>query len=143
MNRRVVILWTAVALLGGVVLACDRIARAETPALTSVIHAPAGDLQGLAADGVGKFLGVPYASPPVGDLRWQPPRDAARWSPVLQATKFANTCVQPQRGVFAAPSNTEDCLYLNVFTPKTESDPAARQPVMIWFHGGGLFSGES
>jgi para-nitrobenzyl esterase len=47
--------------------------------------------------------------------------------------------VQPQRSVFAAPSNTEDCVYLNVFTP----DPAARQPVMVWFYGGGLFSGES
>jgi para-nitrobenzyl esterase len=43
----------------------------------------------------------------------------------------------------AAPSNTEDCLYLNVFTPKTTPDAAARQPVMVWFHGGGLFSGES
>jgi para-nitrobenzyl esterase len=117
--------------------------HAETAAPTNVVRAPAGDLQGLAVDGVGEFLGIPYAAPPVGDLRWQPPRDVARWSQTLQATKFANTCVQPQRGVFAAPSNTEDCLYLNVFTPKTEANPAARQPVMVWFHGGGLFSGES
>jgi para-nitrobenzyl esterase len=118
-------------------------AHGQTIALTAVVHAPAGDLQGLAAEGVGQFLGIPFAAPPVGDLRWQPPRDAAPRSQTLQATKFANTCVQPQRGVFAAPSNTEDCLYLNVFTPKTEADLAARRPVMVWFHGGGLFSGES
>jgi para-nitrobenzyl esterase len=118
-------------------------ARAQAATPVGVTHTPAGDLQGLATDGVGKFLGIPYASPPVGDLRWQPPRDAERWSQTLQATKFANTCVQPQRGVFAAPSNTEDCLYLNVFTPKTAPEPAGRQPVMVWFHGGGLFSGES
>jgi para-nitrobenzyl esterase len=94
-------------------------AHAQAPALTSVVHAPAGDVQGLAKDGVGEFLGIPYAAPPVGELRWRPPEDAPRWQRRLQATKFGNTCVQPQRGVFAAPSNTEDCLYLNVFTPKT------------------------
>jgi para-nitrobenzyl esterase len=119
------------------------IAHAQAPALTSVVHAPAGDVQGLAKNGSGEFLGIPYAAPPVGELRWRPPEDAPRWQQALQATKFGNTCVQPQRGVFAAPSNTEDCLYLNVFTPKTAPDTAARQPVMVWFHGGGLFSGES
>jgi para-nitrobenzyl esterase len=123
--------------------AMGSVAHAQATALTSVVHSPAGDLQGHAADGVGEFLGIPFAAPPVGDLRWQPPHDAPLWPQTLQATKFANTCVQPQRGVFAAPSNTEDCLYLNVFTPKAEPDPAARQPVMVWFHGGGLFSGES
>jgi para-nitrobenzyl esterase len=123
--------------------AMGSVAHAQATALTSVVHSPAGDLQGRAADGAGEFLGIPYATPPVGELRWQPPHDAPRWPQTLQATKFANTCVQPQRGVFAAPSNTEDCLYLNVFTPKAEPDPAARQPVMVWFHGGGLFSGES
>jgi para-nitrobenzyl esterase len=118
-------------------------AQAQAPALTSVVHAPAGDVQGLAKNGGGEFLGIPYAAPSVGELRWRPPEDAPRWQQALQATKFGNTCVQPQRGVFAAPSNTEDCLYLNVFTPKTAPDTAARQPVMVWFHGGGLFSGES
>jgi para-nitrobenzyl esterase len=118
-------------------------AHAQAPALTSVVHAPAGDVQGLAKDGVGEFLGIPYAAPPVGELRWRPPEEAPRWQRPLQATKFGNTCMQPQRGVFAAPSNTEDCLYLNVFTPKTTPDAAARQPVMVWFHGGGLFSGEN
>jgi para-nitrobenzyl esterase len=123
--------------------AATSVAHTQTSAPTSVVRAPAGDVQGLAADGIGEFLGIPYAAPPVGDLRWQPPREPAPWSGTLQARKFANTCVQPPRGIFAAPSNTEDCLYLNVFTPKTAPEAAAGQPVMVWFHGGGLFSGES
>jgi para-nitrobenzyl esterase len=64
------------------------------------------NLRGLAADGIGQFLGIPYAAPPVGELRWQPPRDAPRWQQTLQATKFANTCVQPQRGVFSGSGET-------------------------------------
>ncbi len=132
-------------LLGAV--AIGAIAAAGTAigqtALTPVVHAPAGDLQGLSAAGVGEFLGIPYAKPPVGDLRWRPPQPVARWGETLQATKFANTCVQPQRGVFASPSKTEDCLYLNVFTPTAVPETGARLPVMVWFHGGGLFSGES
>jgi para-nitrobenzyl esterase len=123
--------------------AATSVAHTQTSAPTNIVRAPVGDVQGLAADGVGEFLGIPYAAPPVGELRWQPPREPAPWSGTLQARKFANTCVQPQRGIFAAPSNTEDCLYLNVFTPKTAPDAAARQPVMVWFHGGGLYSGES
>ncbi len=117
-------------------------AHAQTP-LTAVVHAPAGDLQGISVAGVGEFLGIPYAEPPVGELRWRPPQPVARWGETLQATKFANTCPQPQRGVFAAPSKTEDCLYLNVFSSNTGSETGAKLPVMVWFHGGGLFSGES
>src|SRR6267378_4705278 len=91
------------------------IAHAQAPVLTGVIHSTEGDVQGVVADGVAKFLGIPYAAPPVGELRWQPPRDAAHWTQTLQATRFGSTCAQPQRGVFAAPSDAEDCLYLNVF----------------------------
>jgi para-nitrobenzyl esterase len=108
-----------------------------------VVHSSGGDVQGVVVAGVGQFLGIPYAAPPVGELRWRPPQQPASWSAPLQATKFGGTCAQPQRGVFAAPSDTEDCLYLNVFTPESAPDPAGKRPVMVWFHGGGLFSGES
>jgi para-nitrobenzyl esterase len=129
-----------VAAIGWIAAAGAAIGQA---ALTGIVNAPAGDVQGLSVAGVGQFLGIPYAEPPVGELRWRPPQPAARWAQTLQATKFANTCPQPQRGVFAAPSKTEDCLYLNVFTPATGTNTEARLPVMVWFHGGGLFSGES
>jgi para-nitrobenzyl esterase len=100
-------------------------------------------VQGVAVKGVGQFLGIPYAAPPVGELRWKPPQEPAHWTAPFQAVKFGNTCPQQQRGVFAAPSSTEDCLYINVFTPETKPGPAKKRPVMVWFYGGGLFSGES
>ena len=119
------------------------VSRAQTPQQTRVVHIADGDVQGLTADAVDKFLGIPYAAPPLGDLRWKPPRTPAQWTGTLQATKFGNTCVQPQRGVFSAPSKSEDCLYINVFAPHAAGTANLKQPVMVWFHGGGLFSGES
>ena len=114
------------------------------PALAAgpLVNTEAGAVSGRASTGVVAYLGIPYAVPPVGDLRWRPPAAPASWSGTRHVTAFANSCAQPSRGIFAAPSNSEDCLYLNVFTPHG-SDAAAKLPVMVWFYGGGLFSGES
>src|ERR1700722_12181991 len=111
-----------------------------------IVRTAEGTVQGFISNGVGAFLGIPYASPPVGDLRWQPPKPHAAWTTTLNATKFGNTCPQiTELGVFAGPvSLTEDCLYLNVFT--THANPTAgakKLPVLVWIHGGGLFDGES
>ena len=102
-----------------------------------------GPVQGFVHNGMSTFLGIPYAAPPTGAQRWQPPQPATAWTGTLSATKFANTCPQiTELGVFAGPvSLTEDCLYLNVFTPSTAS--AKKLPVLLWIHGGGLFDGES
>jgi len=87
---------------------------------------------------VDEFLGIPYAAPPVGALRWQPPHPAASWSGVRAATQFAPHCPQ-LAGPFGLASTSEDCLYLNVFTPRA----GAHHPVMVWIHGGALVTGES
>ena len=104
-----------------------------------------GPVQGFVRNGVATFLGIPYAAPPVGALRWQPPQARAAWSETLQATAFANTCPQiTELGVFAGPvSLTEDCLYLNVFAPQDAGTKSKKLPVLVWLHGGGLFDGES
>jgi para-nitrobenzyl esterase len=89
------------------------------------------------------FLGIPYAAPPVGNLRWQPPQRHARWTQALKATGYGAPCAQiTELGVFAGPPNqNEDCLYLNIFSPQVSVH--AKLPVIVWIHGGGDFCGES
>jgi para-nitrobenzyl esterase len=96
-----------------------------------------GQLRGAAAGyGGAVFKGIPFAQPPVGDLRWHEPLAAKAWSGVREATAFGHTCVQG--GALGAESS-EDCLYLNIWTPQWPMrSPAA---VMVWIHGGGNFAG--
>jgi len=91
--------------------------------------------------GVREFLGIPYAAPPVGNLRWRPPVPHAPWFAPLEATQFANHCPQPP-SPFGIASVTEDCLFLNVFTPDS-NDFFHPRAVMVWIHGGALVTGES
>ena len=71
--------------------------HAQAPQLTRVVHIADGDLQGATTDAVDKFLGIPYAAPPTGGLRWKPPQAPAHWTGTRPATTFANTCPQAQR----------------------------------------------
>lgn len=100
-----------------------------------------GPVEGFAKGGVTQYLGIPYAKPPVGALRWMPPEAVTKWTNVRKADKFGPTCAQiTTLGPFAGPPNdNEDCLYLNVFTP----DVKAKLPVLVWIHGGGYVDGES
>src|SRR5271170_4381354 len=100
-----------------------------------------GAVRGLASGAVDAFLGIPYAAPPVGPLRWRPPQPAASWSGVRDATQFAPHCPQ-LASPFGVASTSEDCLFLNVFTP-SHQPPGAGSPVMVWIHGGALVTGES
>lgn len=99
----------------------------------TLIHLADGDVQGVVSGQARQFLGIPFAAPPIGALRWRPPAPAIPWGGVLQANAFGHSC--PQLASFQGPaSNTEDCLFLNVFTP--DPAPTATRPVMVWFHGG-------
>src|ERR1700722_20142989 len=84
----------------------------------------------------------PYAAPPVGPLRWRPPQPAARWSGTREATAFAPHCPQPP-SAFGVASTSENCLYLNVFTPAGGWNGSRGLPVMVWIHGGSFLVGES
>jgi para-nitrobenzyl esterase len=106
-----------------------------------------GPVEGFAKNGVTQFLGIPFAKPPVGNLRWMPPQAPAKWTAVRKADKFGPTCAQVTTlGPFAGPANNnEDCLYLNVFTPDDllKKKSGAKLPVLVWIHGGGYYDGES
>jgi para-nitrobenzyl esterase len=91
------------------------------------------------------YLGLPYAAPPVGDLRWKAPEPAAKWSGTRDATKYATHCAQNHvfdDMVFQDNGPSEDCLYLNVYAPATAS-AKSKLPVMFWIHGGGYTGGGS
>jgi para-nitrobenzyl esterase len=92
-------------------------------------------------DGSETFLGVPFASPPVGDLRWKAPQPPPAWTGERPALKSGPACLQTSRGWNAADAarSSEDCLYLDVRAPRHE--PGARLPVMVWIHGGANHAG--
>lgn len=117
-------------------------AKLDSSRARPVVNTTDGPVRGFVANGLHTFLGIPYAAPPVGDLRWRPPVPVARHA-LLDAVKYGSRCAQISTfGVFAKPSVEEDCLYLNVFTPTTI--PAqGKHPVMVWIHGGGNFNGAS
>jgi para-nitrobenzyl esterase len=97
-----------------------------------VIATTEGPVRGLRANGVHEFLGIPYAAPPVGNLRWRPPEAHARWKTILTATRMGPSCPQILPGAEAV-ATSEDCLFLNIYAP----DLTRRSlPVMVWIHGG-------
>jgi para-nitrobenzyl esterase len=98
-----------------------------------------GPVRGVGTSNGAQFFGIPYAAPPVGNLRWRAPQPASPWTTPRDATKFANHCPQ-NASPFGVASTAEDCLYLNVYTPRMDRQ---MRPVMVYIHGGAFLTGES
>ncbi len=102
-----------------------------------VVETSNGPVVGVVDDGIEVFRGIPYAAPPVGDLRYEAPQPVANWTQPLDATQFGPACMQTPDDLENDASTTvsEDCLTVNVWTP--EDDEGSR-PVFVWIHGGGF-----
>ncbi|HEX5008491.1 MAG TPA: carboxylesterase family protein, partial [Hyphomonadaceae bacterium] len=128
--------------LAVLVAACSGTPQPTAPTDPTVARIETGDLKGVQTGGVIAFKGVPFAAPPVGDLRWRAPQRAAKWQGVRDASQHGAICMQkmpnPDNGIGQYPAS-EDCLTLGVWT--TKLDRNAKQPVMLWIHGGGFVNG--
>jgi para-nitrobenzyl esterase len=98
-----------------------------------------GTVTGVARENMEAWLGIPYAAPPVGPLRWKPPQPAPRrTSPLLAQTPSAGCAQNQDLGVFAKAGGSEDCLFLNVYRPAGSAGDRKAHPVFVWIHGGAL-----
>ncbi|GAA2650344.1 carboxylesterase family protein [Streptomyces spororaveus] len=130
--RRWALLLPAVSLLLGAAPAADR----------PVVDTDRGPVRGLGHGAYDTFEGIPFAAPPTGPLRWRLPEPAPRWEGVRDAGAPGSRCVQLPAVGAGGPTGSEDCLYLNVTAPAGRAAAGGRgRPVMVWFHGGGFFSG--
>jgi para-nitrobenzyl esterase len=132
----------AVGLLAGALALVNAVpAQAGSDNRAPIAHVETGLLRGGETDGVDSFLGIPYAAPPVGPLRWRAPQPAPSWAGVRDATAYGNRC--PAAASSNGPrSETEDCLFLNVQRP-AHVHSGQKLPVYFWIHGGGLQNGSS
>ncbi len=118
----------------------SRVDAASLPDVT--VAMPVGEVRGLIEGGVERYLGIPFAAPPVGELRWRPPAAPAPWHGVFDATEFGSACqqtVRAGRNIYSDQlrSMSEDCLNLNIWAP----EGAENAPVFVWIHGGSLTHG--
>jgi len=115
-----------------------------------IVAVDSGKMKGVSESGASPiriFRGIPFAAPPVADLRWREPQPVVPWSGVRQATEFGPRCMQQplfSDMMFRSAAPSEDCLYLNVWTPaKLDGSPRRKLPVLLYVYGGGFMAGDS
>ncbi len=120
------------------------------PLAAQTVAVEGGTLAGLTlASGVRTWLGVPFAAPPLRELRWRPPQPAAKWAGTFHADRAAPMCLQAGRGrtmnhYFGSEATSEDCLYLNIWPPPQQTGSAGEKlPVVVWIYGGGFTVGSA
>ncbi|HLU27915.1 MAG TPA: carboxylesterase family protein [Glycomyces sp.] len=121
---------------------CALVDDPPSPTPETTVTTGSGPIRGTAAEGYREYLGVPYAAPPIGEMRWRPPAPPEPWEDTLDATSPGPRC--PQHAVLSGGDveQSEDCLYLNITVPET-ANAASELPVMVWIHGGGFVEGSA
>lgn len=137
--KRVIVLFALTFLL----FSCTRPSTVSVPDDSTIVSIESGQIRGTLTgedSTVKMYRGIPYANAPVGDLRWKPPAAADQWSGVRDTAAYGSSCIQPEQSLVpeAAGNQSEDCLYMNIWTTGEEGD---KLPVMVWIHGGGFSIG--
>ena len=117
--------------------------RAVSSQAIDAVKTDAGLVAGTQNGEIRVFKGIPFAAPPVGDMRWMPPQPAAKWSGVLKAEKYGPMCMQVPRADRTGGLNeiSEDCLSINLWTPAKSNN--GKLPVMVWIYGGAFIQGSA
>jgi len=135
---RFIVAFSLIVVITGLLMGCG-----VKKAGLEVVRLDSGPISGVSNDGIWAYLGVPFASSPVGELRWKAPQPVKSWREVRECTEYGPVCPQlegsVEEGGVGDARTSEDCLYLNVWTPaKNDSE---KMPVMVWIHGGAYIRG--